>query len=192
MKKAVLIFFILICCQVLKIDAQRCLPGQTALEVKAGLVNGYVFQNDKKPAYYIGIAGSSFTRKGSRWNYGFEYLERNYPYKSIAIPVSQITAEGGYYQHVLSNRGKDVLLLLGISGIIGYESVNWNEKLLFDGATIMNKDNFIYGFSPGAILDVYLIDKIVIFMSVRERIMFGSSVTKFHLQTGLGIRFIIN
>ena len=192
MKKTILFLFILMSCWGFKTNAQRCLPGQTGLEVRSGLADGYIFQNNKKSAYYFGMAGSSFTRKGSRWSYGFEYLQRDYPYKTMAIPVSQFTVEAGYYQHVISNRGKDILLLLGISGLLGYESVNWNEKLLFDGALIMNKDHFIYGFSPGAVLDIYLMDKLVIFISVRERIMFGSSVTKFHLQTGLGIRFIIN
>ena len=56
----------------------------------------------------------------SRRQIGMEYLEKRHIYSETGIPQSQFTMEAGYYLKLFSD--------------CGYESINWNNKLLPDGA----------------------------------------------------------
>jgi hypothetical protein len=76
--------------------------------------------------------------------------------------------------------------------LAGYETVNWNDKLLFDGATIKNADAFIYGGALTLEAETYLTDRIVLLVNVRERLLAGSSVGKLNTRFGIGLKFIIN
>jgi hypothetical protein len=81
---------------------------------------------------------------------------------------------------------------LGASALAGYETVNWNEKLLPDGATINNADGFLFGGALTLEMETYLSDRIVLLVNVRERLLGGSSVGNLNTQLGLGLKFIIN
>ncbi|MDR1090636.1 MAG: conjugal transfer protein TraO, partial [Prevotella sp.] len=108
------------------------------------------------------------------------------------IPVAQFTAEGGYYLNILSDASKTFFLSLGGSAVAGYETVNWGDTLLFDGSTLQNRDRFVYGGAITLEVETYLSDRVVLLLTGRERILFGSDVSKFHTQFGIGLRFIIN
>lgn len=55
---------------------------------------------------------ATYTKNTNKWVFGAEFLNRDYPYKEERIPVSQFTAEGGYYLKFLSDRNKVVLFSL--------------------------------------------------------------------------------
>ena len=74
----------------------------------------------------------------------------------------------------------------------GYETVNWGDKLLFDGSTLQSRDRFVYGGAITLEIETYLSDRVVLLLTGRERILFGSDVSKFHTQLTVGLRFIIN
>ena len=165
-------------------EAQRCLPKMRGIEMKAGMTGA--------DGYWLGAALSSYARGGNKWVYGAEYLQTNHPYRSVNVPVAQFTAEGGFYYNFLSDRRKIMFLYIGGSALVGYETVNWGEKLLYDGSRLNNKDAFIYGCAATLEMEVYLADRIALTASVRERFLWGGSTGHFHTQYGLGIKFIIN
>jgi hypothetical protein len=174
-------------------QAQRYLPGQKGLQFTAGTVNGFNLNPQSSDfAFHTGIAFSSYTKSGNRWVFGGEYLEKRYPYKDLCLPQSQFTAEGGYYLKFLSDGSKTVFFSLGTSLLGGYETVNWDQKQLFDGATINNKDGFLYGAALTFETEIFLADRLVLLINVRERLLAGSSVGKFNTQFGIGLRFMIN
>lgn len=168
--------------------AQRYLPGMRGIELRGGFVAGNIDPVD----YYFGAAFSTYTKRANRWVFGVEYLGKQYAYKKVNIPKVQITAEGGYYMKFLSDPTKTFFLSFGGSVLMGYETSNWGEKLLFDGATLRNKDAFIYGGAVTLELETYLTDRIVLLVNARERVLWGSSIGKFHTQFGAGLKFIIN
>lgn len=169
-------------------NAQRYLPGMRGVELKGGFVDGV-----QKPAnYYLGVGLSTYTKNGNRWVFGAEYLNKQYEYKNLYIPKAQFTAEGGYYLKVLSDASKTFFLSLGGSALAGYETSRWGDKLLPDGATLRNKDSFIYGGAVTLELETYLSDKVVLLLNARERAVWGSSIGHFHTTFGAGIKFIIN
>lgn len=173
--------------------AQRCLPKMKGIELRGGMADGfYTGDLQNEAGYYFGAALSSYTKGGNKWVYGAEYLQRYKPYWEIRLPVSQFTAEGGFYYNFLSDRRKIMFLYIGGSALVGYETVNWGEKLLYDGSRLNNKDAFIYGCAATLEMEVYQADRIALTASVRERFLWGVSTGHFHTQYGLGIKFIIN
>ncbi len=181
-----------VCLHFNQAHAQRYLPGMKAIQVTAGMADGFHWSDQSDFAYHIGAAYSVYTKNDNRWVIGGEYLEKRYDYKDIRIPVQQFTAEGGYYLNFLSDRRKTFFLSAGLSALAGYETSNRSNKLLPDGSTLLNKDAFVYGGALTLELETYLTDRWVLLLNVRERALFGSSIGKFHTQVGVGMKFIIN
>ena len=173
--------------------AQRCLPGMRGIQITAGMVDGfYSSSNKNETGYYYGAAMATYAKNGNKWVFGAEYLQRYYPYKDIRLPVAQFTAEGGYYLKILSDPSKTFFLSLGGSAMAGYETVNWGDKLLFDGSTLNNRDRFVYGGAITLEMETYLTDRIVLLLTGRQRILPGSDMANFHTQFGIGLKFMIN
>ena len=55
-------------------SAQRCLPKMQGIEVNGGLVDG----RSLSAAFSGGVALSTYTKNGSKWVFGGEYLQRGY------------------------------------------------------------------------------------------------------------------
>lgn len=172
--------------------AQRALPGMRGIQVTGGYADGLKSGDSKHLGYYFGAGISTYAKNANRWLFGGEYLQRYYPYKCRRLPVSVFTAEGGYYKKILSDPSKTFFLSLGGSALVGYETSNWGEKLLFDGATLRDKDAFIYGGAVTLELETYLTDRIILLLNARERCLWGSSTGHFHTQFGIGLKFMLN
>ena len=171
--------------------AQRCLPKMQGIEVRANMVDGFnPGGNDR--GYSLGAVLSTYTKGGNKWVFGGEYLLKNKPYKEEKIPVAQFTAEGGYYLKVLSDARKMLFVYAGASALAGYETVNWGDKVLPDGALLRDKDAFIYGGALTLDVEFYVADRIALLANLRKRCLWGNSTGHFHTQFGLGVKFIIN
>ena len=171
--------------------AQRCLPKMQGIELRANLVDGMRLSGNNG-GYSFGAALSTYTKNGNKWVFGGEYLLKNNPYKDTAIPVVQFTAEGGYYFKILSDARKIMFVYAGASALVGYESVNWGEKVLQDGSTLHNRDAFIYGGALTLDVEFYVADRIALLANLRERLLWGGDTRKFHTQFGAGVKIIIN
>ena len=171
--------------------AQRCLPKMQGIEVRANMADGFKLGGNDG-GYSLGTALSTYTKGGNKWVFGGEYLLKNKPYKEEKIPVAQFTAEGGYYLKVLSDARKMLFVYVGASALAGYETVNWGDKVLADGALLRDKDVFIYGGALTLDVEFYVADRIALLANLRERCLWGNSTGHFHTQFGLGVKFIIN
>ena len=171
--------------------AQRCLPKMQGIEVRANMADGFN-PGGNDGGYSLGTALSTYTKGGNKWVFGGEYLLKNKPYKEEKIPVAQFTAEGGYYLKVLSDARKMLFVYAGASALAGYETVNWGDKVLADGALLRDKDVFIYGGALTLDVEFYVADRIALLANLRERCLWGNSTGHFHTQFGLGVKFIIN
>jgi len=170
------------------INAQRYLPGQEGIQVTLGTVNGI----NLKKAFYGGASVSTYTQNDSRWVIGTEFLLKQLDYTQVQIPVAQFTAEGGYYYSFLSDPSKTLLLSIGASGLAGYETSNWGNKILFDGATLLNRNAFLYGGALTLELETFITDRMILLVNAREHAVWGSSIGKFSTQFGSGLKIIIN
>lgn len=190
--KRITLFIILSLTLIGQAYAQRYLPGQKGIQVTGGFVDGFTLEKKDGQAFFGGLALSTYTKNGNRWVFGTEYLQKNYEYKEKFLPVSQITAEGGYYMKFLSDPSKTFFFSVGVSAMAGYETINWGKELLFDGASITTEDNFLYGGAVSFEIETFLSDRFALLLNARERILFGSEINKFHTQLGIGFKIIIN
>lgn len=193
MRKTLVLMVLLLALSAGQAYAQCCLPKMKGIELRGGMADGFYTDDlHSKAGYWFGAALSSYTKGGNKWVYGAEFLQVHRPYRELRLPVSQFTAEGGFYYNFLSDNRKIVFLYIGGSAIAGYETVNWGEKLLYDGSRLNNRDAFIYGCAATLEMEVYLADRIALTASVRERFLWGGSTGHFHTQYGAGVKFIIN
>jgi hypothetical protein len=188
MKKVIVLFIIMFCFVVPRLSAQRYLPGMRGLQLTTGSVNAL----NLKKGFHWDIAFSQYTKRADRWVFGAGYMQKKYPYKNFIIPQSQFTVDAGYYLKFLSDPRKTFFVSIGASVMAGYETINWDKKLLPDGATIHNGDTFLFGGALTLEMEAYLTDRYVLIANIRERLLSGSSVGKLNTQFGIGIKYIIN
>ena len=98
----------------------------------------------------------------------------------------------GYYKKLLTDASKTLFVYGGVSALAGYETVNWGKTLLSDGATLQDRDAFIYGGALTLNIEVYLSDRLALTGNVRERCLWGNDTGLFHAQYGIGLKIIIN
>lgn len=193
MNKSVITVLFTICLSCFQTQAQRCLPGQKGLQFTAGTVNGFNMNEQSSDfTFHAGMAFSSYLQNDNRWVLGGEYFEKHYPYKDISLPQSQFTVDAGYFLNLLSDVHKTFFVSIGASVMGGYETVNWGDKKLYDGATITNEDTLLYGGALTFETEIFLTDRIVLLVNVRERMLAGSSFGLLNTLPGLGLKFIIN
>lgn len=164
--------------------AQRCLPRMQAVEMRGGMA--------PSAGYFAGLGVTTHAKGGNRWVFGAEYLYRKHDYRTVTLPSAQFTAEGGYYLQLLSDAGKTLFFHAGVSALAGYETLNWSERTLYDGARLKNGDAFVYGGALTLEMEVYLSDRIALTASVRERFLWGGSLDRCQLQCGAGFRFYLD
>ena len=166
-------------------QAQRMLPKQKGLEVNAGtLSNDHSSRN-----YYLNIGMTVNGKNGNYQLWALEYTHQYYGYKDLHIPNETYTAEGGYSFFLLGDARKNITLNTAITGVLGYESINHGEALLYDGAKILTEDNFIYGAGGRLSFEIYLSDRFVLILQGRTKVLWGTDLEQFRPSAGLGMRF---
>lgn len=140
MRKYVIIAFAAVCLSGLwpgEVHAQRGLPKQKGIQITAGWVDGFSFvKAGRRANFYGSVAFSRYNRNSTRWLVGLEYLQKDYTYRGEVVPKAQFTGEAGYFVPLAADRGRNVVLSVGFSALTGYESSNWGNKLLHDGARL--------------------------------------------------------
>ena len=192
MKRWIMVIALMLCICSYEAQAQRALKGIRALELRAGMVDGIYSHDTHDAGFSFGIAMSRYANNANKWVFGAEYLRRNYPYEATHIPMAQFTAEGGYYYKFLSDASKTLFCYVGGSAVAGYETVNWGDNLLYDGARLQNRDRALYGGVATLQLETYLCERIVMSIYARERVLWGTTTGHLHTQYGVGLSFIID
>ena len=166
-------------------QAQRMLPKQKGLEINAGTLSA----DHSGRNYYLNIGMTINGKNGNYQLWALEYTQQYYEYKNIRLPQETYTAEGGYSFFLLGDTRKNISLNAGITGVLGYESINRGEAQLYDGSIILTEDNFIYGAGGRLSLETYLSDHFVLIFQGRTKVFWGTDLEQFRPSAGLGLRF---
>ena len=176
--------------------AQRGLPGQLAVELAAGPADGFLMRDSRRAhRIWCGVALNRWNRGHSRWNFEAAWLQKDYIHEGVLgrerVPMAQFTAGAGFHLPLLYDRGRNVSLTGGLHMAAGYETSGWGDKRLRDGSAILSRDGFIWGPALSAEAEGYLSDRVMLFLLVRERCLFGSGTGTFHTLLGFGVRIVI-
>lgn len=166
-------------------QAQRMLPKQKGLEVNVGVLSNDKIGND----YFLNIGMTVNGKNGNYQLWALEYTHQYHNYKDLHIPQETYTAEGGYSFFLLGDARKNIALNAAITGVVGYETINRGEAMLYDGAKILSEDNFIYGAGGRLTFETYLSDRCVIVLQGRTKVLWGTDMQQFRPSAGLGLRF---
>ena len=170
-------------------QAQRLIPKQRGIEVVGSvpLIKGEkLFTGDN---FGVGISLPRYLKKE---NYTFvmaEYEQQNMPYRSYNVNLKDALLQVGYMHQILSDNGKNVFLYGGISALGGYEEINEDQKLLPDGATLLDRSRFVYGGAVYGSVEVFLTDRLLFLVKAQGRLLFGSDVHRFRPALSAGFRF---
>lgn len=164
--------------------AQRYIPKMSWMEVGAG--------STEHLGFYVQADYGFYTRKKHHWKFGAHYRQDNYPCNTFKVPVADLTAEGGFFLRLFSDRKKTVFVSAGLQGIFGYEWVNWGSKRLDDGTVIQDRDRIIYGGALGLEIEYFLNDRYVLLLHVREKCIGGSDIGLWHTEYGAGLKMMLN
>ena len=79
-----------------ELSAQRCLPGQTGVQLGGGACGGFLLR-DKYGAwsFHTELSVVRYVRKTRYWEFGAGYLRKDYPYREAMLPKEQFTAGAG-------------------------------------------------------------------------------------------------
>lgn len=171
--------------------AQRNIPGQIGIQGKIGSVDGFK-PYDNGYRFSTSLALTRINVNRTSWLFGVNYLQKDYVYRGDIIPRSQFTGEVGYYVPLFADRGWNVCLSAGITGFAGYEIFGWGTKILYDGARLTYEDRFIFGGAIAGQLDVYLSDRVIFLLNLKQNVILRTTAENFHAQIGIGFKFIIN
>ncbi len=166
-------------------QAQRMLPKQRGLEISAGVLSDDKIGKD----YYISAAMTVNGKNGNYQLWALEYTHQYHDYKDLRIPQETYSAEGGYSFFLLGDARKNFTLNFGITGVVGYETINRGDAMLYDGAKILSEDNFIYGAGGRLTFETYLSDRFVLVLQGRTKVLWGTDLEQFRPSAGLGLRF---
>jgi len=166
-------------------QAQRYIAGFEAIEFRAGVI-------ENNSGLTVNFGYSKYTPKRNRWLLDMDYLQRDYSYGTMKIPLRQFTVSAGKNILLYSDWTKTFFASVGSNVLLGYELINDGKKLLPDGALILSQDRFIYGLTFNIEMEYYFDDNRIIIGGLRQRAMLGSTVTPFHTQFFIGFKYIIN
>lgn len=166
-------------------QAQRMLPKQKGLEISTGILSNDKIGND----YYISAAMTVNGKNGNYQLWAMEYTHQYHDYKDLDIPQETYSAEGGYSFFLLGDARKNITLNFAITGVVGYETINQGETMLYDGAKILSEDNFIYGAGGRLTFETYLSDRFVLLLQGRTKMLWGTDLQQFRPSAGVGLRF---
>lgn len=184
MKKTIYMLMMAMLC-ISTTQAQRMLPGQRGVEFSAGVLPGYTFAG----SVYLNVG---MTFNGNKGNYGLwalEYAHSSSPYRQVYIPQETYSVEGGYSLQLLGNLRKTITLNAGLTAIVGYETVNRGDTILYDGAVLHAKQGTVYGAGARLSTETYLSDNFVIMLLGRIKALGGAANSRFRHSLGLGVRF---
>jgi len=165
--------------------AQRMLPGQKGLEIYVGALSNAAPEKN----YYLGLGISSFRKGGHYWLGALEYTREESIYKGTAVPLESYFGEGGYNLRVLGDARRWINLYASLSGVVGYETINRGQNLLYDGSLIRSSEGFAFGAGGRLSLETYLCERMVLLLQGRVRMLWGTSMDQFRPSAGLGLRF---
>ncbi|MGV8963407.1 MAG: conjugal transfer protein TraO [Candidatus Saccharimonadaceae bacterium] len=166
------------------VQGQRMSPKQKGLEVIVGMLSKEISDN-----YYLNLTLTVNGKNGNYWIWGVDYTHRLADYRDLQIPLEVYTGEMGYSLQLLGDVRKTITLNAGLTAVAGYETINHNKVTLYDGATILNKENFIYGAGGRLSLETYLSDRFVLLLQGRTKLIWGTDLKKFRPSAGAGLRF---
>lgn len=188
--KRILVIIIVIVGFSIPTMAQRLLPHQKGIEFYGGvpLQKHNTFGDGN---FNAGLNFTRYIRNYHYYHFGLNYLQQNYHYNELKVPVRDYTGEGGFMLHMISSPGKSYLVYGGPCISLGYEEVNDGNRWLPDGAYLEARNRFVYGAGAQLSMEGFITDNVVVLAKAKGTFLFGTDLDLFRPSVLIGIRIIM-
>lgn len=179
---------LLITIGITKMNAQVHIKSQKYFEISAHVTDGINPKLDQS-GFGVGLGFGIYNRKENSWVLGIDYMKKNInvvanPKLIYVVPIEQFTSSYTYVYKFFRNRNRSLYMNFRSGGILGYESVNRDERFLTENVKINNVSRFVIGATLGAEIETNNL-----ILSFRQRWTPTSEVKDFYSQVGIAIRF---
>ncbi|MFC4163352.1 conjugal transfer protein TraO [Epilithonimonas zeae] len=165
--------------------AQQMIPKQKGFEISYS-----VYPNSPDKQNYVLAVGMISYSKNGKYVFGrAEYSSKYYEYRNYNIPIDTYLLNAGYSFYVIGDSMRNVNLNFGVGALGGYELVNRNKPILYDGSLLDSTESFIYGASGKFSLESYLTEHIAFIVDGQLRFLQNSQLGTLHSLFGLGLRY---
>ena len=171
------------------VQAQRLVSSQKGLEASASIpiVKGKsLFKQDD---FGVALSLSHYLKRGKYTFVSAGYEQQALSYRSYQVPLRDYLVQMRYAHPLLSDKGKNVFFYLGTSAVAGYEEINKGEKLLPDGAKLLDGSRWVYGAGLHTSVELFLTDRIIVGGKAQLRYLFNSDVHRLRPTLSLGLRY---
>lgn len=190
MKKLIFFLFLLTAFQTRLAVAQIHQEEQASVELSAGLLDGFKRPGQDNFGYFTSLAYSKYRTRYAYWKGAVHLNQKYYAYDKTMVPLSQWLGEATYFTRVMGLVGKSWVLNVGGGVAGGYESVNQDRRSV-EGASLMNRSNWIVGPTLGIEWEFILSGRTILVAKAQEYYLFRSSITPTRFNAGVGIKFIL-
>lgn len=187
-------FILSACCalamtSVLPATAQRLVPRQKGIELSASLplLKGTKLIHKGNYGFALSL---THNLKHGRYHYlSAVYASELIRYRTYDVPMQNYLMEVGYLHPLFSDRGKNFFAYLGASAVAGYEDLNKGNRLLPDGASLLDRSRFVYGAGVETSLEYFLLDRLILVGKAQARFLFGTDLNHLRPSISLGLRY---
>ena len=170
--------------------AQLHQPGQTAVEVSAGALDGFRVPHQDNFGYFAGIAFSKYHTRYLYWKAGFQLNQKSYAYDATRVPLQQWLGTAEIYTRILGKVSQSLIINAGIGAAGGYESMN-SDRRFVEGATIGNRSKWVVGPTVALEAEYLLTGNLILIARAKEYYLFRSSVIATRFNAGVGLKIIL-
>ncbi|MNK22292.1 Conjugative transposon protein TraO [compost metagenome] len=168
--------------------SQRMVGGTFGLEAGAGMFSARQPLKD----FSLNAALVAYTSKGNYQRYGLEYGHREHRYRGRPLSQETFMLDAGYVLRLFGSGSRSFSINAGLSGAVGYESFNRGDKVLPDGALLLERDGLVYGVQVLMSLEFFVSDRIVLLLQGKALALWDTSQKQFRPSSGMGIRINLN
>ncbi len=171
--------------------AQIHQAGQTTVELSAGLLDGFKLPGRDNFGVFGSLSYGRYKSLNTYWKGTVHLNQKFYAYDKTLVPVSQWLIEGTYFTRAMGliNRSWVINVGGGIAG--GYESIN-QDRGEVQGATLMNRSEWIVGPTLAIEGEYILSGRAILILRAQEYYLFRSNITPTRFNLGGGIKFILD
>lgn len=190
MKRIILLTLSLLTFKTAAVKAQIHQEGQTAVELSAGLVDGFKLPGQDNFGFFTGLAYSKYRTRYSYWKGAVHLNQKYYAYDKKLVPVSQWLGEATYFTRVMGLVGRSWVLNVGGGVAGGYESINQDRRTV-EGAFIVNPSKWVVGPTLGIEWEFIVSGRTILVARAQEYYLFRSSIIPTRFNAGVAVKFIL-
>lgn len=171
--------------------SQRLYTGQKSISLQLGMVDQFKGLKQANSGVYGQIAYARVNRNMTKWVFGVQASEKYYANADQLTAVNQYLGDAGLYGAVLSNYRKNLLISLGAGLTAGHEKIG-GEILYKNSEVVPASGRFVCGGYIGVEGEMFITNKLVWVLSIKERLLAGSTLETAHLNAGTGFKLMLN